>query len=292
MLSAMVLAAGLGSRLRPLTDERAKPLVPVGDRPALAHVLDRLKTAAISRIVVNAHHRIEEMQPFVAAFGAGLSEEKNLLGTAGGISRAAPLLGSGSVLVWNADVLAEVDPREVIAAHERNDGEATLVVQRCRSGHGPVGMSAQGRIVRLRNEQFGEEAFGGEFLGLSVLGAALRARLPARGCLVGDSLVPALRAGALLRSYSYDGPWVDIGTPRAYLRANMAWLEAQRRTAWIGNATRVAVGVTLDHVLLGDGARVTGTGELTRCVVWPGAHAIAPLVDAVVTRRRVVLVGA
>jgi mannose-1-phosphate guanylyltransferase len=292
VLAAMVLAAGFGTRLRPLTDVCAKALLPVGDRPALAHVLDQLRAAGAERIVVNAHHRTDDVRAFARMHGRGVavSEERELLGTAGGLAHAAGLLGAGNVLVWNADVLAEVDLRTLVASHDAAHAEATLVVQPRARGRGPIGVDGQGRIVRLRDERFGHEALGGEFLGISVVGAALRARLPARGCLVGDAWLPALRDGATMRAFAHDGVWRDIGTPVSYLRANLAWLQARGLANWAGDGARVAASVSLDQAILGEGAVAEGAGPLARCVVWGGARATAPLADVVVAPGFVVRV--
>src|ERR1019366_6180162 len=100
VVPAMVLAAGLGTRLRPLTDHRAKALVPVGDRPALAHVVNRLRAAGISRVVVNAHHHLDQLRAFAsgeAGLHPALSEETDLLGTAGCIAHAKAVPGEGDV---------------------------------------------------------------------------------------------------------------------------------------------------------------------------------------------------
>jgi mannose-1-phosphate guanylyltransferase len=281
VLPAMVLAAGLGTRLRPLTDLRAKPLVPVGDRPALAHVLDRLRAAGIPQVVVNAHHHAEQLRTFARTHpGMALSEETALLGTAGGIAHARDLLGAGDVLLWNADIVADVDLRALLAAH---GDEATLVVQPLPRGQGSVGTDARGRVVRLRRERFGEEERGGEFLGIHVLGAGLRARLPERGGLIEDVYIPALARGATLRTLPFHGAWRDIGTVESYLDANMAWLAARGLESWIGPGARVAEGVRLEGAVVGEGASVTGQGALRRCVVWPGANAAAPLDDQVIS---------
>src|SRR3954454_11538931 len=109
--AAMILCAGLGTRLRPLTDELAKPMVPVGDAPALAHVALRVRLAAPARIVVNVHHRPDDVRTWAEREGIVVSQEAELLGTAGGVARAAELLGDGDVLVWNGDILSELDPR-------------------------------------------------------------------------------------------------------------------------------------------------------------------------------------
>jgi mannose-1-phosphate guanylyltransferase len=274
----MVLAAGLGTRLLPLSALRAKPLVPIGDRPALAHVLERLRAGGVDRVVVNAHHHRAEVVAFARAQpgDVAVSEEQDLLGTAGGIAHARHLLGDGDVLVWNADILAAVDAHALVEAHERGGAEATLVVQRLPRGQGSVGLDASGRVVRLRQERFGDEASGGEFLGVHVIGAALRVGLPARGGLIEDVYVPAMARGAPIRAFFHDGSWHDVGTVAAYLEANLAWLTSRGMASFVGSGARVAPGVSLDRSVVGSGARVDGSGALVRCVVWPGARATAP----------------
>jgi mannose-1-phosphate guanylyltransferase len=290
----MVLAAGLGTRLRPLTDHRAKCLVPVGDRPMLAHVVDRVAAAA-SVVVVNAYHRVDEVRAFAAERGEMraeilLSVEAELLGTAGGVHHARALLGAGPLLVWNSDVLADVDPAALLVAHAASpDAEATLVVRFRPDGGGNVGLDAAGRVVRLRGEGVGGEVRSADFLAIHVIGEGLRARLPERGCLVGDLYIPAIRRGARIDAVAYAGPWADVGGVRAYLDANLAWLDAANRPAWVHPRAHVGDAVRVDRSVVGDGAVVEGAGALTRTVVWPGAVATAPLVDAVVVPGGIVV---
>jgi len=278
----MVLAAGLGSRLRPLTDHCAKALVPVGDRPILAHVVGRLRAAGVPRVVVNAHHRSEDIEQFALgrADFVGVSHEPNLLGTAGGIAHAATMLGGGDILVWNADILADPDLGALVAAH---DAEATLVVQRRPAGEGAVGVDESDRIVRLRRVRVGEERHGADYVCVHVLGAGLRRVLPERGCLVGDVFIPALLRGARLRAFWHRSAYFDVGTVDQYLEANFAWLAARTASTWVGPGASVSEGVTLDRAVVGAGARVDGKGLLSRCVVWPAGQARAPLSGAVVT---------
>ncbi len=282
---AMVLSAGLGTRLRPLTELRAKPLVPVGDRPALAHVLDRLQAAGVPRVVVNAHHRAGQVVDFARARGGEVhvSLEEQLLGTAGGIAQASRLLGEGNVLVWNGDILAELPVRELVAAHAPGDRVATLVVQPGPAGQGPVGLGVDGRVVRLRTERFGDEVCGGQFLGIYVLGASLRARLASLGGVVEDVLLPAMARGEIVQSFLFTGPWHDIGTLESYRAANLAWLDARGLASWVAPGATVAPSVTLRRTVVGYGATVAGDGTLDGCIVWPGAHAVAPLREHVVT---------
>jgi mannose-1-phosphate guanylyltransferase len=286
----MVLAAGFGTRLRPLTDDCAKALVPVGDRPLLAHIVDRLHAGGVDRIVVNAHHRADELRAFASGcpHPVDVSEEPVLLGTAGAIEHAASMLGPGPVLVWNGDILADVNLRSLVLAHGIDDAEATLVVRPLEAGKGNVGLDAGGRIVRLRKVTAGAEVRGGEFVPVHVLGESLRSRLPLSGCLIEDVYLPALRSGAHLRAFLYESPWYDVGSLRSYLDANLAWLDSKGVPFWAAPHARIEAGVDVHRSVLGAGSSATGHSRLERCVVWPGATAVAPLTDAIVTASRVV----
>lgn len=292
MLSAaMVLAAGLGTRLRPLTEWCAKPLVPVGDQPALGHVLAQLRAAGIARLVVNAHHRMADVRAFAKSSpDLSVSEEADLLGTAGGVAHAIGQLGGGDVLVYNADTFAQIDLRALADAHAGDGERATLVVRARGPGQGSVGMDENLRLVRIRNERIRTEAYGGDFLGVQVIGAALLRLLPTRGCLVGDTYIPALHRGIDLRAYLHAGLSFDIGTPRGYLDANLAWLAARGTSHWAGAGARIDPQVAVAETIVGAGAAASGHGTICRCVVWPGATARAPLADAVITIENVVLV--
>ncbi len=296
----MLLAAGLGSRLRPLSDELPKPLLPVGDRPALAHVLDRLAAAEIRRFVVNAFHLGDVIEGFFEAarraekWGAtelAVSREAELLGTAGGVERAAGLLGAGDVLVWNGDILAAIDVTQLVTAHRASGAGATLCVRAAAGDSGNVGLDAEGRVVRLRRETTRPgEVRSADFLGVHVVGAELRARLPPHGCLIADLYLPALHVGAEVRAVPHEGDFWDIGSSATYLDANMAWLAARGEGSFVHPTARVSPKVTLERVVVGAGATILGEGILRDVVVWPGAQASAPLVRSIVTPRHAVAV--
>jgi mannose-1-phosphate guanylyltransferase len=286
----MVLAAGYGTRLAPLTDELPKALCPIGDRPQIDHVLAHLAASGVSRAVVNVHHLAEHFDTRWRAaqpLPIELSNEPAILGTGGGIKHAAELLGEGDVLVWNADILADVDVRALVAAHRASGSIATLAVRELSGGK--VGLDAAGRVVRLRQASFGNEASTVEYLGISVLGQELRRRLPERGCLIADGLIPALALEAHVGSFLHRGEHRDTGSVAEYLDANLAWLAG--REAFAAGDAAIDPEVRLDRSIVGREARVGGRGVLEQCVVWPGAAAFAPLSRAVVTLRGTVAVG-
>ena len=279
--AAMILGAGLGTRLRPLTELRAKPMVPVGDAPAVAHVARqvRLGLADQGRIVVNVHHRPEEVAAWAEGEHILVSHEAVLLGTAGGLERAAPLLGAGDVLIWNGDILSDLDPRTLVAAYQDRPTGAMLAVLPRPAGEGNVGLDDDGRIVRLRQERFAPETRGGDFLGVHVLGERLRGLLPAQGCLVSDVYLPALRRGEPLRGHAVNASFVDIGSVAQYLAANAAWLAARSVTSWAHPSA--TVNAPIDGSVVGAGAIIDA--PITNGVVWPGARVQTACTGVVVT---------
>jgi mannose-1-phosphate guanylyltransferase len=286
MASALLLAAGFGTRLRPLTDELPKPLVWIGDRPLVAHIAERLAAGGVTRVVMNAHHRAERFAPELLSslpLPVTVVHEPEILGTAGGLANAASALGEGDVVVWNGDILVDLDLAGLRAAHAARGAAATLAVAPRSVGEGTVGVSASGEVVRLRGERFGEEAAGGDFGGVHALGEAIRRRLPARGCLVADVYLPWLRGGRALATFAAPPIWDDIGTVAAYLAASARWLEGRGGASYVGEGAAVAAGIGVTGSVIGAGARIEGRGELRGCVVWPGARAEAPLERAVVT---------
>ena len=280
--AAMILCAGLGTRLRPLTELVAKPMVPVGDAPAVAHVFARV--AHLLPVVVNVHHHPEGLERWAEASGVKVSREPELLGTAGGLAAAGDLLGDGDVVVWNGDVLSNLDVRDLTEAHDRGGALATLAVRPRTDDRGNVGLDDQGRVVRLRGERFGAEASSADFLGIHVVGAELRATLPRTGCLVGDVYIPALARGARLGARLSRPSFRDIGSLAEYLAANRAWLADRGLEAWAGE------GASIDASIEGSvvGARARVDAPTIRSVVWPGAHVREPVEDAIVTLRGVV----
>lgn len=275
----MILCAGLGTRLRPLTDWVAKPMAPIGDAPAVAHVVARLRAWGATRLVVNVHHRPADLRAWAEGAAVAVSEEPALLGTAGGLARAAALLGDGDVVVYNGDISSDLDVGALFAAHRASGDGATLAVSPRPRGEGSVGLGADGRVVRLRTAAFGDEAGGADFLGVHVMGGALRARLPERGCLVGDVYIPALAGGARLGAHLVTRPFLDIGSLAAYAAANRAWLAARGVSSWVGPGADVSARV--DGSVIGAGAHVEA--DALGCVVWPGASVARAIERAIVT---------
>ncbi len=282
MASAIVLCAGFGTRLRPLTDELPKPLVPVGDRSILEHAIDGLRRAGFAEAVINVHHLAAVFDRYIRrlALPVQVLVETEIQGTAGGVTGARAHLRDAPVLVWNGDIL--LDPPILALLADATDDHFCLAVAPRAPGEGTLGLDARGQVVRLRGERFGAETRGGDYVGVLALGSAVCDALPARGCLFGDVALPRLRAGGQVTTVVVTEPWTDAGDPRSLLRANLAWLAQRALTSFVAEGAKISAEVGLRDCVVGVGAHVLGSGFLERCVVCPGATAIAPLSDAIV----------
>ena len=132
-MQAMIFAAGLGTRLKPLTDRMPKALVPVCGKPLLAHTIERLKGAGADEIVVNVHHFSQQIVDYLATHDFGIrikisDESDRLLDTGGGLRKALPLFSQQDqpVLIHNVDILSNIPLAQFYSAHQQND--ATLLV--------------------------------------------------------------------------------------------------------------------------------------------------------------------
>ena len=295
MTNAMILCAGLGTRLLPLTNELPKPLVWIGDRPALAHIVERLAKGGVDHVVINTHHRAEKFDRVLLdalPIPVRVVHEPHILGTAGGVAGAAEALGSGDVIVWNGDILADVDIAALRQSYEHEASRGAIAVlavkprhsDEPRVGEGTVGIGDDGRIVRLRGEVFGEEKRSADYVGVQMIGASQRARLPAEGCFMADVYLPALRRGERIGTAGAVTRFSDLGTVDVYLEENLRWLRESGAASFLGEGAVVEAGVDVMDSIIGECASVLGHGVLSDVVVWPGATVNAPLERAVVMR--------
>lgn len=159
----MIFAAGLGTRLQPLTLERPKALVETGGKPLLAFALEQMKRFGIREVVVNVHHFAEQITDFLQAHTPEglhvlISDERELLlDTGGGLRKAAPLLKEAEhILLWNVDVIADIDFQAFAKCHRERGGLATLAVSR-RNSSRQLLFTPEGRLGGWKNLRTGEE---------------------------------------------------------------------------------------------------------------------------------------
>jgi len=229
---AMVLAAGLGQRMRPLTLERPKPLLTVAGRSLLDHALDRIEAAGIPQAVVNAHYKAEMIATAVASRtrpAIRLSPEAEALETGGGIRQALPDLGSLPFLVVNADILwldgAVPAIHRLAAAWDPHHMDALLLLMPVAEAHGydgrgdffleESGLDESGRLRRRGPEQEAPLVFAGVHLTTPALYHDTPEG-PFSSNLVWDRALAAGRLHGLI----HDGAWFHVGTPDALAATN------------------------------------------------------------------------
>ncbi len=293
-MQAMILAAGLGTRLRPYTLMRPKPLFPVLNHPLLLRHLDQVRQAGCAPIVVNAHHLAAQIAGLlVSEPDVVLQTEDEILGTGGGLRQALGRFGPEPILVVNGDIFHNIDPRWVLAGHRRNGGPVTLVLHDYPRFN-QVAVNADLTIRSFGRQTDDHSGQRLAFTGIHVVEPEILRRLPASGfadiisCYEGliQDQIPV--HGLVARQHF----WSDIGTPMDYLDLH-GLLLGQRRPHRAGQpallvdqTATVGSGVSLkDWVCIGAGARIGQNAELTRVVVWEGAQVEpgAKLSDAIVT---------
>ena len=297
---AMILAAGLGTRLRPLTEELPKPLVPVANRPLIEYSLRLLGLHGIAQVAINLHHLGDRIQTALgdgASLGLEISysPEDPILGTGGGIARLRSFLADGTFVLMNGDMLSAVDLGAALRFHRAQKAAATLVVCPFPPGGGYTLLERDegGWITRFR--QVTRPAQGRVrpvlFAGIHLLEPVVFDFLPPGGysCIAEHGYCRMIEQGLPVAGFVDEGPWLDIGTPELYLGANLALLSGQIQIPHLDLSSAVqnhgvllGRGGSLDpaailgpNVVIGDGCAVGPGAEITNSVLWPGVQIAA-----------------
>ncbi|MBI1736936.1 MAG: NDP-sugar synthase [Candidatus Rokubacteria bacterium] len=309
---AIILAGGQGTRLRPLTYTRPKPVVPLLNHPFLAYQLRLLRDHGVTDVILACSYKVDDVRAILgdgAALGTRLRYviETEPLGTGGGVRNAADL-ARGTLFVLNGDVLTDADLGAMRAFHVARGARATLYVTRVEDprAYGLIETEDDGRILAFREKPGPTEPITTNVInaGIYLLDAALLPRIPAdRPVSIEREFFPALIADGL-PVYAWEGPsyWRDIGSPAAYLDAQMDLLDERVRTSVVPAGARsrgswIAPGASIDataviegpsvigagvsvaagsrigpRAVLGDGVRVETGARVERSVVWDGTE--------------------
>jgi NDP-sugar pyrophosphorylase family protein len=282
---AFVLGAGLGTRLKALTERRPKPLIPIYGKPLITFAFDQLIEAGMRDIVVNTHHCHEAYE--MAFPGGGYRDariifehEPVLLETAGGIKNVERHFGGGAFVVYNGDVLTNVPVAKALEHHRTSGNEVTLVL---RSQGEPLHVAIEGgRVVDIA----GRLGVPGKYLftGIYFVEPAFLERIPARTKI---SVIPIfmemIRQGAKLGGVVLDeGCWWDLGTREKYLEVHGALAtgyffgDGREWRTPIHETARVAPDARLGgFVTAGPGAVIESGAQVTDCILWEGARVLA-----------------
>lgn len=304
-MRAMVLAAGLGTRLRPLTYEITKPMVPVLDRPVMAHILDLLDRHNFDQVIANLHYFPDSIERY---FGERLSYrfEQELLGTAGGVRKCADFFGSEPFLVISGDALTDIDLTAFVARHRETGGIATLAVKKVSDTreYGVVLHDREGRITGFQEKPRPEEALSDlGNCGIYIFEPEIFDYFPGRPFVdwAKDVFPTLLQNDVPFHIHELREYWNDVGS-LAELRAGTfdalrgeLHLQVDGREVspgvivagktqlptgvdiegpvWIGRDVQIGDGARLmGPVAIGDGAHVGAGAQLRDSIVFPGTH--------------------
>ncbi|MCA1963265.1 MAG: NTP transferase domain-containing protein [Prosthecobacter sp.] len=282
MNQAFVLGAGLGERLRPLTDQLPKPLIPFFHKPLISRAFDHLLAAGVQRFVVNTHHLPEQ---YGLAFpeqnhrGAPIQfreETPVRLETGGGIANVRDLLGDEPFLVYNGDILTDLPLKPLIREHARGENLVTLVLR----SQGPAPHIAcdleKGVLTDIRGMLGTGNPGTHLFTGIYACSPEFHEWLtPGKVESVIPAFLRAMQAGKRIGVVVADeGGWWDLGSRKAYLEAHQALAAAGRHDlpAIHPDAQVSPQAVLMGLNVIGPGAVVESGARLRDCIVWPGAR--------------------
>ena len=230
-MKAMILAAGLGTRLRPLTLERAKPAVPLLGKPLVIRLLEMLSAHGATDFRLNLHHLPDTIERIFQSsecshFNVSFSYEPEILGTAGGLKDNESFFHDETFMMANADIVADFPLHEAIAFHAERNAFATLILypQRPPFEHLPVRIDQHYKLHNFK----GHSSTGKPtpdayvFTGIHILDAEIFDFIPSgRFYEINDQVYPeALRKGKEIYGFPVQGYWNDLGDPARYLRAH------------------------------------------------------------------------
>ncbi len=289
MVKALILAGGEGTRLRPLTVERPKPLVPLVNRPIIGHILHHLRRHGFEEVIVTLAYRANMIQNYLGsgrAFDVEIlyTVEEHALGTAGAVKNAQPYLDHTPCLILSGDVLTDIDLQAALAYHQAKGALFTVVLHRVSTPleYGMVVLNAEGQVVHFHEKpSWGDVMSDTINAGIYIAEPDVLAFIPDdRPSDWSQDIIPRLLQEAPGRVYGFvsDGYWSDIGTLSEYVRASVDILEGRVDVGPLGDrwAENIWVG---EHVSIAPDARLEGPLYLGAGVkVLEGAHIQGPTV--------------
>ncbi|MGH2748889.1 MAG: sugar phosphate nucleotidyltransferase [Actinomycetota bacterium] len=290
-MKALILAGGLGTRLRPLTYTRPKHILPIANRPHIEHVFDLLKRHDVAEVVLLTSYLPDAFGTTLEraeqrGIGVEVALEPEPLGTAGALKNAEGSIGDGTFLAFNGDVLTDVDLGQVVEFHRARGAVATIVLTPVDdpSAYGVVPTAADGRVLGFIEKPAREDAPTNLInAGVYVFEPAVLDHIPVgRVSSAERELFPALVAdGAPVYALGTDAYWMDIGTPQKYLQANLDALAGRFVTDAVGTlgGNRIVVGEDAEiasdarvfSACVGAGARIEAGCEVAESVLLPMA---------------------
>ncbi len=286
----MILAAGLGTRLSPLTNDRPKALMPLGNRPLIDRNIAYLRSYGVMEIVVNAHHLSDQI---LVHLGSGESfgipvhvrVEQEILGTGGGIKNVEDFWDDEPFIVLNGDILTDINLGEAYEGHLKSGALATLILHQ-REPFNQVLLNDEMDLVDIGSKNLpGQLAF----TGIHIIDPALLSLIPGgRFSSIINHYNRLIAAGKSIRGHVVEGhQWHDIGTVSAYLEANKTF--SGKQPFLLGEGCVIDSGsVMTDWAVVGASCSIRKNARVERSVLWDHVtvHSGAAVIESVVTSGR------
>jgi len=300
-MDVLVLAGGLGTRLRPLTEGRAKPLLPILDKTLLERVVESVPEDLVDRVVVAAGYGVEEIIEFsesdVAPYEVLLSVENEPLGTGGAVAYAIPKLkGEGPVIILNGDLISSVDVKALLDHHFSTGASATLSLWEVEdpSRFGVCDLDNTGMIRRFQEKpERGTEFSNLINAGCSIISRGVLESLPSGKYSMEREIFPSIAESGMMAGLPFKGYFVDAGTPSSFIEASMVCIDNDRFTtgkkvdrSWIGpdsviegyvescsigSNVVVSKNASLRNSVILEGATIGNGANLESCIIGEGA---------------------
>lgn len=282
-MNAMILAAGLGTRLLPHTKRIPKPLMPVVDKTLLEIAIETVLKANPTMIVINTHHLGVMVRKFILSHDFGVevvvTREREILGTAGGIKNAQSWLEGDNFVVMNSDIIACVDLEELMLAHKQSGAISTLALRQNPDPkkYSHLSIDDSQRIVKF-HKTCGPAYRGDEealmFTGISVLSPEIFRLIPdgVEYDISSRIYAPMTEKGEGLYGVKTDGKWIDVGTCKLYHKVVMDALNERDDNLYIEKNVKIGEWTELGpHVAVHSGAKIGSRVVLEDCVVLPNS---------------------
>jgi NDP-sugar pyrophosphorylase family protein len=287
-MRAMILAAGYGTRLWPLTIDRAKPAIPFMGRPLVGYVAEYLARYGFDDVVVNLHHRPESVREALgdgSRFGVRLRyvEEPEILGTGGAIVNARDLLDDDAFVVVNGKIATDVDLSAALETHRRERALATLVLRPNLARERYSVVNTRGRFVTDFGGYPASDNFSVVapcmFTGIQVLDRRVFDLIPRgdRGQAVfshtvTDVYLPAIKRGERIAAHIAGGYWYELSTVRRYLDTSVELLKREGRDVELGEGSTIEAGAEVTESVLWENVRVEHGARVRRSVLGAGVR--------------------
>ena len=280
-MKAMILAAGYGERLWPLTADRTKPALPVLGKPLVGYVAEYLAAHGVTDVIANLHHWPDSVRKSLgdgSRFGVHLDyvHEPVILGTSGALDNAKEFFDSGTFVLINGKIITDIDLQAALETHRRTEALATLVLKK---------NAARERFSIVETRDGLVTKFGGMpernqpedplmFTGIQILEPRIFEYIPPGifSHTTSEVYPPAIAQGERIAAHVGDGMWHELSTLQRYLGISLALMQAQGRNVYMGAATTIAEAADVSDSILWDGVVVERGANVKRAVLGDGVH--------------------